>query len=105
MTDIQQTLNERGKTHGDFKENSRISQEIKATIHGARQLSDPQAEALDMIAHKISRILAGNPNEPDHWRDIAGYATLIVNQLQNEQAEGTQMPPLSPSDRWSEVQS
>jgi hypothetical protein len=30
---------------------------------------------------KMSRILCGNPNEPDHWRDIAGYATLIENIL------------------------
>ncbi len=35
-----------------------------------------------MIAHKIASILAGDPNEIDHWRDIAGYATLIVKELE-----------------------
>jgi hypothetical protein len=36
-----------------------------------------QREALDMILHKIARIVNGNPNETDHWHDIAGYATLV----------------------------
>jgi hypothetical protein len=33
-------------------------------------------EALEMICTKIARILSGNPNDPDHWKDIAGYAEL-----------------------------
>jgi hypothetical protein len=40
------------------------------------------AETLDMIAHKIGRIIAGNAAEPDHWRDIAGYAQLVANRLE-----------------------
>jgi hypothetical protein len=40
-----------------------------------------QRESLDMIAHKIARILNGNPNVHDHWHDIAGYATLVANDL------------------------
>jgi len=41
-------------------------------------------EALEMILHKIARILNGNPNYADSWQDIAGYAQLIVKRL-NEQ--------------------
>jgi hypothetical protein len=44
-------------------------------------LSASQKEALEMIAHKIGRILNGDPNYDDSWRDIAGYAELIVKQL------------------------
>lgn len=33
-------------------------------------------ESIDMILTKISRIVSGNPSEPDHWDDIAGYAFL-----------------------------
>jgi hypothetical protein len=40
-----------------------------------------QDEALSMIVMKISRILTGDPNHADHWADIAGYATLIANEL------------------------
>jgi hypothetical protein len=41
-------------------------------------------ESLDMISNKIARIVNGNPSEPDHWIDIAGYATLIANRLIKE---------------------
>ena len=81
---IEEVLAERQETHGDFREHANITQDIKDIMRGCGYLEklDPsQAESLDMIAHKIGRILAGNPDEPDHWRDIAGYATLIERQL------------------------
>ena len=81
---VQYTLAKRGKTHGDFKENSEISQCLKEVLRSGKNwedLSYPQKEALEMIFHKISRIVSGNPNEPDHWQDIAGYATLVENIL------------------------
>ncbi|RUO17092.1 hypothetical protein EJK55_1172 [Moraxella catarrhalis] len=37
-----------------------------------------------MIAHKISRLIAGDSYFIDTWRDIAGYAQLVVNELSNE---------------------
>lgn len=79
----QDTLNERGKTHGNFIEQARTSQELKNILktHGSQPLTKDQHEALETICMKISRILHGNPNEPDHWRDIAGYATLVENIL------------------------
>lgn len=86
MTDITETLNERGKTHGDFSHNSRIIQLIKRICRRRgnwSRLTYPQREALDMIAHKMGRILSGNPDESDHWRDIAGYATLVERDLAN----------------------
>ena len=77
-------LAERGKTHGDFNEHARITQDLKFTITSApgfARLSAAQRETLDMTAHKIGRILAGDPNHPDHWDDIAGYARLISRDL------------------------
>lgn len=79
MTDL---LNERKKTHGDFAETARMSQALKSlmgTGYRYPKLSDVQCEALDMIASKIARIVSGDANEPDHWRDIAGYAQLALN--------------------------
>ena len=81
--DIKETLNERQGTHGDFTDNARVSQELKQLLHS--NLSDRnnvQQEAIDMICHKLSRIVCGNAYEPDHWRDIAGYATLVVERLE-----------------------
>ncbi len=84
---VEDTLNERRKTHGDFSLNASISQHLKAALeqHAAWGMLEPtQREALHMICHKMSRILAGNPNEPDHWRDIAGYATLVEKDIHRE---------------------
>lgn len=45
-------------------------------------LDPDQREALEMIAHKIARILNGDPNYADSWHDVAGYATLVADRLQ-----------------------
>ena len=84
MTDVDQTLNERGARYGKFKDHAAISQELKRTIHENRsQLMDAdQIEALEMIAHKIARILNGDPNYADSWVDIAGYAKLVADRLE-----------------------
>ena len=81
---VQQTLNERQSTHGDFADHARATQMLKTVIQnqpGWKNLSAMQRESLDMIAHKMGRILAGNPNHADHWHDIQGYAKLIENRL------------------------
>lgn len=85
MTDINETLAQRQETHGNFESHARISQSIKCQMFNAEgygQLTAIQREALDMIAHKIARILNGNPNVHDHWHDIGGYATLVANELE-----------------------
>jgi hypothetical protein len=46
-----------------------------------KYLAPVQKEALEMICHKMARILNGNPNEHDHWHDISGYSTLVANLL------------------------
>ena len=86
-TDIGALLKERGKTHGDYAVHALITQDLKRVVthhvgHLDRRLDDDMQETLDMIAHKIGRIIAGNPAEPDHWRDVAGYAQLVANRLE-----------------------
>lgn len=84
MTDVKSILAERASTHGAFTDNSAVSQEIKRIIHKAvhhKNVSVEQRESLDMIAHKIGRICAGDPDHVDHWDDIAGYATLVADIL------------------------
>ena len=81
---VANTLDERGTRYGKFSGHAKIAQLIKYNMHatvGWTVLTTSQAEALDMIAHKIARILNGDPNYADSWHDIAGYATLIDNQL------------------------
>lgn len=77
-------IDERQKTHGDFYRVAGTAQELKDVLRRGKNwktLDDTQRETLEMIATKIARILSGNPHEVDHWRDIAGYATLIERWL------------------------
>ena len=81
-------LNERGMTHGPYELHASITQQIKSVMHLQSQngsscwakLKQTQRESLDMIAHKIGRILAGDPDFRDHWDDIAGYAKLVADK-------------------------
>src|SRR5262245_24164283 len=45
------------------------------------ELPDEVKHALYMIAHKLARIMAGNPLHVDHWDDIAGYATCVADRI------------------------
>lgn len=77
-------LTEREKTHGPFMTTAAKAQQLKDAMQGGKnweQLDDIQREVLQMIASKISRILSGNHNEVDHWKDIAGYANLAVREI------------------------
>lgn len=81
---IDQTLQERGNKHGEYSERSRVSQNIKKAMLDSlnwEMLTDEQKESLDMVAHKISRILTGDPNHHDHWFDCEGYMKLIADKL------------------------
>lgn len=81
-------LEARGRTHGDYAVHALITQDLKRVIthhvgHLDRRLDDDMQETLDMIAHKIGRIIAGDPTVVDHWSDIAGYAQLVANRLRS----------------------
>jgi hypothetical protein len=99
-TDIDAILAERGSRYGVFKDHATISQALKDTMRGKTgfavnetelckslgeafelRLAPDQIEALDMIAHKIARILNGDPDYADSWDDIAGYAKLVGDRL------------------------
>jgi hypothetical protein len=89
MNDIQATLDERGTRYGDFMGHAEITCELKGTIAQyaitrGKKLEVDQQEALDMICHKIGRILNGDPDYADSWHDIAGYAQLVANRLNSE---------------------
>lgn len=81
---VDSTLVARGRLYGSFDRHAEIAQELKAVMRGAcshDHLSADQWEALEMIQHKVARILNGNPNYKDSWVDIAGYARLVHQRL------------------------
>jgi len=79
----QSIIEERAKIRGDFREQARVSQNLKRMLHDARgqQLSDEQRECLEHMLEKMARIVTGDPNEADAWLDLIGYPTLIHNIL------------------------
>lgn len=91
MKNIDEILAERENTHGNFQAFSEINQSLKGVLHNCNSwgnLSASQKEALKMIMYKISRIMNGDANYVDHWTDVAGYATLIKNELMQAQEAG-----------------
>ena len=87
-TDVNATLAERGSRYGKFKDHAKITQTLKRAIFqhigivSKVKLDDDQLEALEMICHKIGRIVNGDPNYADSWTDIAGYAKLVADRLE-----------------------
>lgn len=77
-------LIERGKVYGDYTTHAEITQALKDVMRGTagwEKLLPHQKETLEMNAHKIGRILNGDPNIEDHWADIAGYGRLSADRV------------------------
>ena len=94
MTDVAKTLEERGTRYGVFTDHARVTQRLKLVIASelnirSKDLEHDQQEALDMICHKIGRIVNGDPNYIDSWTDIIGYTRLVEKRLIAEQKTGT----------------
>ena len=87
ITMVDEVLDQRALDYGAFKDGAALMQSIKRTLaehaqkHG-KTFADDQWEALEMIVHKIGRIVNGNPDKVDHWTDIAGYAKLVADRLE-----------------------
>ena len=84
---VDKTLDARAQMYGKFKDGAALMQAIKRTMaaHASKHdktFADDQWEALEMIVHKMGRIVNGDPDVVDHWVDIAGYATLIADRLE-----------------------
>jgi hypothetical protein len=85
--DIENTLEQRGNNYGDYRDVAFTAQEMKLALRRTKSWPHMEAymqESLDMICNKMSRIVNGNPYYDDSWVDIAGYATLVVKQLEKK---------------------
>jgi hypothetical protein len=80
---IEKTLSQRGDRYGKFSSHAEISQNIKEAMGapGWGNLTASQREALEMVAHKAARIINGDSNYIDSWRDIAAYVQLVIDEL------------------------
>ena len=81
---LTETLEERGKRYGVFAVHAKITQDLKQLVSyhlKGKCLAPDQQEAIDMICHKLGRIVNGDPDYTDSWVDIAGYAQLVADRL------------------------
>lgn len=82
---ITDMLTERGKRYGKFADHAALAQSLKDVMRvtdGWDRLESDQREALEMVQHKVARILNGDPAYSDSWRDVAGYAQLVADRLE-----------------------
>lgn len=81
-------LAQRGSDYGPFSGHAKAAQELKqvvdahlkTNINFDRLTANQKMvvrEALDMIMHKVGRIVNGDALFEDSWVDIAGYAKLV----------------------------
>lgn len=90
MSNVDATLAERGTRYGEFSDHARITQNIKRAMENSKNwsmLDDDMRESLEMIAHKIGRILNGDPEYVDSWHDIIGYTKLVEDRLTKTNAK------------------
>lgn len=111
MAELQEILKERGADYGPVEKQFSVAMHLKRTFQDmlalrVRELAadnggqseikqvdiDVMIEALHMIGTKMSRLFTGDPTKVDTWDDIAGYAKLVANYLDErethmEQAE------------------
>ena len=83
-SEIRVILEERGSNYGPYGEHAKLTQDWKdrAREHeGWWRLSLSQREAIDMIFHKLGRIINGNPDYKDSWTDIRVYVQLVEDEL------------------------
>ena len=86
--DVNEMLDGRRERYGEFAGHAHIAQCLKDEMwmtYGWNRLAADQREALEMVQHKVARILNGDPNYDDNWVDIAGYAMLVANRLRRVQ--------------------
>jgi hypothetical protein len=90
----------RDHQHGGLDAVGITSQQIKDSMREGinwktNSLHSAAKESLDMIAHKIARVLSGhNPHDFQHWEDIAGYATAFMRTWSEREEEMVDSTPL-----------
>ena len=95
MDNITEILHERGTRYGVFMGQARIAQSLHLVLRQGMEMAGKntfdfapdELEAMHMIVNKIARIYNGDNHYSDSWRDIAGYATLVADRLDNDTQE------------------
>ena len=80
-------LVERGKDYGDYASKAQFIQGVKYLMRSSpswEAMDADMRESMEMIAHKMGRVVYGDSNYADSWIDIAGYAKLVADRLEGK---------------------
>jgi hypothetical protein len=83
-------LKERGKRYGKFSGHARITQLLKNVMHaeeGWYRMTYTQREALEMVMHKVARMINGDCTYEDNVVDILGYTELMLRHMRGQEHE------------------
>jgi hypothetical protein len=81
---VEQVLVERGKDYGDYASKAQFIQGVKYLMRSSpswEAMDADMRESMEMIAHKMGRVVYGDPAHKDNFLDIAGYAKLVADRL------------------------
>jgi hypothetical protein len=85
VSSIDTVLADRGSRYGTFESNARVAQNLKEVMRSGSswsRLTLAQKEGLEMIQHKVARMVNGDPTYLDNIVDILGYGTLIRSSME-----------------------
>lgn len=101
---VRETIAARASVYGEYRDQALLAITLQGvmrsfvtsgSVYGSEVTMTPfncmdhhQIHALNMIMEKVARIITGNPHYDDNWRDIAGYATLVLDRLPKENENG-----------------
>ena len=84
-TNVNEMLEGRAARYGSFEGHAKISQALKRAMQDSpnwSRLTDVQKEGLEMVQHKVARMLNGDPSYLDNIIDIVGYSTLVKEVME-----------------------
>jgi hypothetical protein len=88
---VYQMLAGRESNNGDYATGARITNSIVRSMSSGGKnwfdMPDYMLLAMQMIALKQARIVNGSHTHIDSWRDIAGYAMLVVDELEKQRRQ------------------
>ena len=86
-SNVEHTVEQRGSRYGSMEANAILTQALMDCVNiQEHRLTPVHLECIHMIFHKISRMTIGDPMYADNAHDIAGYATLLeqyINEKNN----------------------
>ena len=96
LDELKNDLADRGAAYGLFRDQAILSQALKfvckqllrANVKYLSLSRDEKAtfdEGLDMVLYKIARLCNGSPLHRDSWKDIAGYAAIVVRDTEKSE--------------------